>query len=108
MLLRQVYGLVIKEERKRQLLTIRDLHELSHVSIGYISNIENGRKEPSSEVIDSLCEALCLELDVFLLRSAKKIRDLRVTEEFKDSKPYISYNRSRPAYPEYAMADATK
>lgn len=108
MLLRQVYGLVIKEERKRQLLTIRDLHELSSISIGYISNIETGRKEPSSEIIYSLCEALCLELDVFLLRSAKKVREFRMSEEFVGSGSYLAHNKSRPAYPEYAQAGATK
>ena len=106
--MRQIYGLVIREERTRQLLTIRDLHEMSAVSIGYISNIENGHKEPSSEVIYSLCDALCLELEVFLLRSAKRAREIRIAEEFQDSKSYISHNKARPVYPEYATAAATK
>jgi len=108
MLLRQAYGLVIKEERTRQLLTVRDLHEISKVSIGYISEIETGRKEPSSEIINSLVDALCMELDVFLFRSAKKVREFRMSKEFVDSRSYLAHNKSRPAYPEYAMADATK
>jgi len=108
MLLRQAYGLVIKEERTRQLLTIRDLHEISHVSIGYISNIENGRKEVSSQIIDSLVDALCMELDVFLFRAGKKVREFRMSEDINNSRSYLAHNKSRPAYPEYAMADATK
>jgi transcriptional regulator with XRE-family HTH domain len=46
----------------QQGLTLRDLSAAARVSLGYISEIERGQKEASSELLGSLCTALDVQL----------------------------------------------
>lgn len=57
-LLRHVVGSVLRRERKRQRRTLDDVASGAGVSVQYLSEIERGRKEPSSEVIAAVCAAL--------------------------------------------------
>ena len=59
---RKLLGEVLKDIRVDQGLTLRELSEKSAVSLGYISEIERGKKEVSSEVMFSLCKALDVPL----------------------------------------------
>ena len=68
MLLRQMIGDALRDERVRQRMTLRELSAAARVSLGYISEIERGRKEASSELLAALCDALGLPLSS-LLRS---------------------------------------
>ena len=43
-------------------LDVREVAEAAGVSIGHLSEVERGRKEPSSEVLAAICRALGLEL----------------------------------------------
>lgn len=52
----------MKDIRVDQGLTLREVSEKSAVSLGYISEIERGKKEVSSEVMFSLCKALDVPL----------------------------------------------
>ena len=62
MLLRQVIGNVFRRLRRERGITLRELAELAQVSVPYLSEIERGRKEPSSEILAAICRALDLEL----------------------------------------------
>lgn len=55
-------GNMVREERKKQGLTVRQLAEISGVSASHISNLENGRYEPSIIVQVKLSEALGVTL----------------------------------------------
>lgn len=57
-LLRHAFGSVLRRERKRQRRTLDDVASEAGVSVQYLSEIERGRKEPSSEVIAAVCGAL--------------------------------------------------
>lgn len=57
-LYRRFLGDVLRERRLQQGLTLRQVSQDARVSLGYISEIERGHKEASSELLASLCSAL--------------------------------------------------
>ena len=63
---RRLLGDVLRDARTRQGLTLRELSAGARVSLGYISEIERGQKEASSELLASLCAALDLPLSQVL------------------------------------------
>lgn len=65
--MRQVMGEVLRSRRRAQGLTLRDLSSLARVSLSYISEIERGHKEASSELLSALTEALGVPLSRVLL-----------------------------------------
>jgi len=62
MLLRDLIGLVLRRIRLNQARTLRDVADSARVSVPYLSEVERGRKEPSSELLAAICTALDLEL----------------------------------------------
>src|SRR5262245_4625776 len=60
--LREVVGETLRAVRLRQRRTLREVSSSARVSLGYLSEIERGQKEPSSELLGSICGALDLEL----------------------------------------------
>lgn len=62
MLLRGLIGMVLRRIRLGQKRTLRDVAEAARVSVPYLSEVERGRKEPSSELLAAICSALELEL----------------------------------------------
>jgi transcriptional regulator with XRE-family HTH domain len=61
-LFRRLLGDVLRRHRQRQGRTLRDVAASARISLGYLSEIERGRKEASSELLASLCEALDISL----------------------------------------------
>ena len=59
---RRLLGDVLRSARMQRGMTLRELSGEARVSLGYISEIERGQKEASSELLASLCEALDLPL----------------------------------------------
>ena len=57
-LFRRSLGEVLRSERMRRGMTLRELSQGARISLGYISEVERGQKEASSELLASLCEAL--------------------------------------------------
>jgi transcriptional regulator with XRE-family HTH domain len=57
-LLRKVIGDVLRGRRLAQHRTLREVSTAANVSLGYLSEIERGHKEASSELLGSICEAL--------------------------------------------------
>lgn len=56
--LREEIGDVLRGARQRQGRTLRDVSSAARVSLGYLSEVERGQKEASSELLSSICEAL--------------------------------------------------
>lgn len=65
-LVRRLLGDVLRQERQRQGRTLRQISAEAQVSLGYISEIERGRKEASSECLAAICHALDVPLSVVL------------------------------------------
>ena len=65
-LLRQSLGAVLRAERMRLGMTLRELSARARISLGYISEVERGQKEASSELLAALCDALELPLSTVL------------------------------------------
>jgi transcriptional regulator with XRE-family HTH domain len=57
-LLRKVIGDVLRARRLAQHRTLREVSTAANVSLGYLSEIERGHKEASSELLGAICEAL--------------------------------------------------
>ena len=71
-LLRELIGESLREERVAQGKTLREVSKTAQVSLGYLSEVERGQKEASSELLAAMCAALDLPLSVVLnLASAK-------------------------------------
>lgn len=65
--LRHVVGETLRSVRLRQGRTLREVSASARVSLGYLSEVERGHKEPSSELLAAICEALEVPLsEVFL------------------------------------------
>jgi len=56
--LRREIGDVLRDARQRQGRTLREVSSAARVSLGYLSEVERGQKEASSELLNSICEAL--------------------------------------------------
>ncbi len=61
-LLRRHLGAVLRSQRERQHRTLRDVSGSARVSLGYLSEIERGHKEASSELLAAVCDALGLRI----------------------------------------------
>ncbi|WP_395728906.1 helix-turn-helix domain-containing protein [Nakamurella sp.] len=74
MLLRNAVGETLRDARTRQNRTLRDVSTAANVSLGYLSEVERGRKEASSELLASICDALDLELSDLLDSVSRSMR----------------------------------
>lgn len=61
-LLRQLLGDVLRRLRLHQGRTLREVSAAARVSLGYLSEVERGQKEASSELLASICKALGVPL----------------------------------------------
>jgi transcriptional regulator with XRE-family HTH domain len=61
-LLREVIGDVLRRARTDQGRTLREVSDAARVSLGYLSEVERGRKEASSELLSAICGALAVPL----------------------------------------------
>jgi hypothetical protein len=61
-LLRRLVGDVLRRHRQRQSRTLREVSAAARVSLGYLSEVERGRKEASSELLAAICAALGVSL----------------------------------------------
>jgi transcriptional regulator with XRE-family HTH domain len=65
-LFRRLLGEVLRSRRIRSGQTLRQVSAEARVSLGYISEIERGQKEASSELLASICAALDVPLSEIL------------------------------------------
>ncbi len=65
-LMRQVIGEELRRRRNEQGRTLRDVSRDAQVSLGYLSELERGQKEASSELLAAVCTALDTPLSTLL------------------------------------------
>ncbi|MFB7500334.1 helix-turn-helix domain-containing protein [Streptomyces sp. NPDC056161] len=65
---RDLVGDVLRRERRAQQRTLKDVADAARISLPYLSEIERGRKEASSEVLAAAAQALGLGLGELLTR----------------------------------------
>lgn len=71
---REVVGQVLRSERIETRRTLQQVAERAGVSPQYLSEVERGRKDPSSEMLESICGALGLRLADLLAASGHMLR----------------------------------
>lgn len=72
-LLREAVGISLRAARTEQSRTLRDVAREARVSLGYLSEVERGQKEASSELLNAICEALGLQLSTLMSEVALHI-----------------------------------
>jgi len=92
-LLRRVIGDALRARRQGQHRTLREVSTAANVSLGYLSEIERGQKEASSELLAAICEALGARLSEVLgevsdtLLLAEEMEGVLVPVDGKPAKP---------------------
>lgn len=74
--LRQEIGEVLRSVRQRQGRTLREVSHSARVSLGYLSEVERGQKEASSELLASICSALDVPVSAMLREVADSVAEL--------------------------------
>ena len=92
-LFRRLLGEVLRGARMQRGMTLRELSAEARVSLGYISEIERGQKEASSELLASLCQAMDLPLSDVL----REVADAVALEEVAIGMVGTSITSARPA-----------
>ncbi len=72
-LVREVIGDVLRRARTSQGRTLREVSDSARVSLGYLSEVERGRKEPSSELLNAICDALDVPLSELLIDAGERM-----------------------------------
>jgi transcriptional regulator with XRE-family HTH domain len=85
-LLRRLLGDVLRERRRDQGRTLREVSGAARVSLGYLSEVERGQKEASSELLGSICEAL----DVPLSEVLREVSDNLALAEMLPEVPAVA------------------
>jgi transcriptional regulator with XRE-family HTH domain len=83
-LLRQLLGDTLRAQRLAQQRTLREVSDAARVSLGYLSEVERGQKEASSELLSSICDALGVPMS-YVLRDVSDT--LAVVEQIPDAVP---------------------
>src|SRR5699024_10705861 len=71
--MRDYIGDVLREIRRKQGRTLREVSAAAQVSLGYLSEVERGQKEASSELLYAMCKALGVPLSLVLREVSDRI-----------------------------------
>jgi transcriptional regulator with XRE-family HTH domain len=72
-LVRQEIGDVLRDFRQQKGRTLRQIASRASVALGYLSEIERGQKEASSEILASVAEALDVPLSVIMREVSERL-----------------------------------
>ncbi|HVV10410.1 helix-turn-helix transcriptional regulator [Amycolatopsis sp.] len=100
-LLREAIGDRLRHARTNQRRTLRDISRAARVSLGYLSEVERGQKEASSELLSSICDALELPLAELLHNVAADISALDTVDVAT-----MRADGEKPGEPREARAEA--
>jgi transcriptional regulator with XRE-family HTH domain len=111
-LLRTMIGEVLRRARTEQGRTLADVARAARVSLPYLSELERGRKEASSEVLAAVCDALRIDLTDVLAEVLVTIDPTRLDRPRLDGAPVVrlggQFTRARgPATAPRRHGDAT-
>ncbi|MCP3427231.1 helix-turn-helix domain-containing protein [Rothia sp. AR01] len=73
--LRHEIGEVLRDVRQRQGRTLREVSHSARVSLGYLSEVERGQKEASSELLASICAALDVPMSQMLREVSDRLAE---------------------------------
>jgi len=73
LLLREALGESLRRARIGQSRTLRDVSTTARVSLGYLSEVERGHKEASSELLAAICDALDIPLSGVLSEASESL-----------------------------------
>lgn len=73
LLLREAIGDTLRQARSIQGRTLREVSDSARVSLGYLSEVERGRKEASSELLAAICGALDVPLSNLLSEVSERM-----------------------------------
>ena len=71
--LRREIGDVLRDVRQQQGRTLREVSSAARVSLGYLSEVERGQKEASSELLQSICAALDVPMSLVLREVSDRV-----------------------------------
>lgn len=86
-LLREAIGMSLRAYRADKGVSLRELASQALVSPGYISELERGRKEVSSEVLASICDALDTTVADLLLEAVSNLSLTSIADELSATTP---------------------
>ncbi len=72
---RVILGEVLKEHRLEKSMTQRNVSEKSSVALGYLSEVERGQKEASSEILENLAYGLGVPLYQIIIEAGYRLAD---------------------------------
>ena len=99
-LLRTMLGDVLRRTRREQGRTLADVARAAKVSMPYLSEVERGRKEASSEVLAAICESLGIDLSDLLADVWRDLAELRARHgRFERAAQARPAEPSQPAQP---------
>jgi transcriptional regulator with XRE-family HTH domain len=97
-LLRHLLGDALRRLRLRQGRTLREVSAAARVSLGYLSEVERGQKEASSELLASICGALGAPLSQVL----REVSDSFALAELQSEPVYAGVGEAPVAEPRVA------
>ncbi|MBG0559924.1 helix-turn-helix domain-containing protein [Actinoplanes aureus] len=100
-LLRRVIGDALRARRQGQHRTLREVSTAANVSLGYLSEIERGQKEASSELLAAICDALGARLSELL---SEVSNTLALAENMEGVLVPVDEESGKTAEPARAMA----
>jgi transcriptional regulator with XRE-family HTH domain len=86
-LLRVTLGEELRRTRQAQGRSLRDVAGEAQVSLGFLSEIERGQKEASSELLNAICGALDLPLSTLLMTLGEQLAGAPVLGTVRDISP---------------------
>lgn len=84
MIYRIALGEVLRETRNEKKLTLRQAAAGATMALGYLSEIERGKKELSSEILETLAGALSIESHELVFKAALKMGGLQVPDTLEN------------------------
>jgi transcriptional regulator with XRE-family HTH domain len=85
--LRQAVGEALRRRRQGQGRTLREVAAAAGVSLTYLSEVERGRKEASSEVLEAVCAALDMGLAELFFEVAETLAEVEVLGGLRGAEP---------------------
>ena len=86
-LVRQEIGEVLRDFRQQKGRTLRQVASRASVALGYLSEVERGQKEASSEILASVAEALDVPFSIIMREVGDRISVLEGIQTFPDVVP---------------------
>ena len=86
-LVRQEIGEVLRDFRQQKGRTLRQVASRASVALGYLSEVERGQKEASSEILASVAKALDVPISIIMREVGDRISVLEGLQSFPDVVP---------------------